>query len=253
MIFYRNRYELDFQRELSLNVLPRRIDLLVIKKEGNDPIENEMGEIFRKYNLWEVKSPDDALDVSVYLEVMSYAYQYLSEYDTNADLNDISITFLRESVPEDLMGYLAEKGFREEKKTEGLYRYRKHGHPDMQIVIISKPGVSPWYRVMAHNAEKGDMSEAEALFMELPEELRRRTRTIWELTKSVNKDKDWAKEGSSMVSLDLFKQLDEKDKVIEEQKKQLEQDREQLEQNREQLRQKDKEIAVLRQKLEALA
>ena len=49
-------------------------DLLVIKKETSKPIKNEIGTIFRKYNIVEYKSPRDKLDIDVVYKTIVYAY-----------------------------------------------------------------------------------------------------------------------------------------------------------------------------------
>jgi len=256
-IFYRNRNELTFQREVSLNTLPRRIDLLVIRKEGTVSIENELGRIFRHYNLWEMKGPDAALNVSTYFDLMSYTYQYLAEYAPEADILDTSLTFLRERMPVELMAYFVKHGFEEEQRGDGLYRYRKAGHPDMQIIVISHHGVSPWYRIMAENAEETDLDASEKLFMELPEELRRRTITVWEMMQAVNGDKNWEREEESMPTKMIFEELRNKDALIAAQNAEIMRDKVQLEEkdaqikrDKDQLEQKDARIRELEAMLE---
>ena len=48
-----NRAELDFQREYSLSKKPLQIDLLVVEKLDDVRIQNEIGRIFRRYNVIE--------------------------------------------------------------------------------------------------------------------------------------------------------------------------------------------------------
>ena len=48
-----NREELEFLREYNLSKEPLRMDLLIIKKLSDVPIENEIGRIFKKYNIVE--------------------------------------------------------------------------------------------------------------------------------------------------------------------------------------------------------
>lgn len=45
-----NKGELEFQREYNLSKEPLRMDLLIIKKRKDVPIENEIGHIFKRYN-----------------------------------------------------------------------------------------------------------------------------------------------------------------------------------------------------------
>lgn len=63
--FAENREDLVFEREHNLNTKPLEIDLL-IKKEADACIRNEIGHFFRKYNILEYKAPGDRLDVDSY-------------------------------------------------------------------------------------------------------------------------------------------------------------------------------------------
>lgn len=51
--FLENREDLVFEREYNLNTKPLEIDLLIIKKEKEVSIRNEIGHFFRKYNILE--------------------------------------------------------------------------------------------------------------------------------------------------------------------------------------------------------
>ena len=93
--------------------------------------------------------------------------------------------------------------------------------------------------------------------------------SVYDLMCRINRDKEWMKEGKVMGELrDLFKedfesrdrkirelneQLEQQSEQLEQQSEQLELKDEQLEQQSEQLEQKDREIAMLREKLAALA
>lgn len=51
--FVKNKGDLEFQQEYNLSKEPIRIDLLVIRKTTDARIENELGHIFKKYNIVE--------------------------------------------------------------------------------------------------------------------------------------------------------------------------------------------------------
>ena len=57
--FAENSAELDFHREYNLGKKPLQIDLLVVEKLDDVCIQNEIGKIFRRYNVIEYKSPGD--------------------------------------------------------------------------------------------------------------------------------------------------------------------------------------------------
>ena len=54
--FRENKKDLEFTEELILNTLPLKVDMLIVKKIKPCTIHNEIGKIFRKYNLIEYKS-----------------------------------------------------------------------------------------------------------------------------------------------------------------------------------------------------
>ncbi|MBR3306354.1 MAG: hypothetical protein IKI75_03745, partial [Lachnospiraceae bacterium] len=118
-----NAADLVFERELALNELPRRIDLLVILKNDGTEIRSVLGRIFRRINVWEFKSPHDSLTVYDYHKTLSYVYQYLSEYGKGRAVSDCTISFLKEGKPRELMKELKLLGYTEKKIQPGLYWY----------------------------------------------------------------------------------------------------------------------------------
>lgn len=63
--------------------------------------KNEIGRMFRKNNLLEYKSPDDALNYDVFLKGIAYAYLYKTK-ETHIDeilLEDLTLTFIRGRKP----------------------------------------------------------------------------------------------------------------------------------------------------------
>ena len=67
-----NKRDLEFLREYNLNKEPIRMDLLIIKKLSDVKIKNEIGHIFKKYNVIEYKSPDDELSIDDYYKTVGY-------------------------------------------------------------------------------------------------------------------------------------------------------------------------------------
>ena len=51
--------KLTFEEEYLLGKEPLRMDMLLIKKNTKDKIKKNIGQIFRKYNIIEYKSPTD--------------------------------------------------------------------------------------------------------------------------------------------------------------------------------------------------
>ena len=103
------RRYLEYHIELSLNVLPRRIDLLVIVMRENIKIEKKIAAIFRKYNLFEFKSPDDTLTVNDYYNALSYALQYKSTEKNKISISELTLTFVCSNEPKELFRHLQEQ------------------------------------------------------------------------------------------------------------------------------------------------
>ena len=71
-----NRADLDFQREYNLSKKPLQIDLLVVEKLDDVSIQNEIGRIFRRYNVIEYKSPGDGMTIDDFFKTVGYACIY---------------------------------------------------------------------------------------------------------------------------------------------------------------------------------
>ena len=71
-----NRSDLEFHREYNLSKKPLQIDLLIIEKLNDITLQNEIGAIFRKYNIIEYKSPEDSLNIDDFFKTVGYAYLY---------------------------------------------------------------------------------------------------------------------------------------------------------------------------------
>lgn len=135
-----NKDDLEFTEELILNTLPLRVDMLVVKKKIPCEIKNEIGRIFQTHNLLEYKSPEDTLDYDVFLKGIAYAYLYKSK-ETHVDeikLEEVTLTFIRESKPTKLLKKLQKLKFRIEEKWRGIYYIIKDGNIRIQIVVTKE-------------------------------------------------------------------------------------------------------------------
>lgn len=99
---------LIFENEHHLGTQPKRIDVLIIKKENTTPILKNIGRIFRKHNIIEYKSPDDYISVNDYYLVYGYACLYKADGPQNAQIpiEDITITLVSRRYPKKLIKHL---------------------------------------------------------------------------------------------------------------------------------------------------
>jgi hypothetical protein len=98
-----------------------RIDLAVIKKLKNIPIEKNIAAIFRSENLLEYKSPDDYVSTADFYKVYGYACLYAA---LNAiPITEITITFVESRKPKKLLEHLKEvRNYKVEEKGAGIYQ-----------------------------------------------------------------------------------------------------------------------------------
>ncbi|MBR3769216.1 MAG: hypothetical protein IKL06_01660 [Lachnospiraceae bacterium] len=188
-----NKQDLDFMEELILNTLPLRVDMLVIKKKYPCEIKNEIGRIFRKYNLIEYKSPKDTLNYDVFLKGIAYAYLYKSNglHINKIPLDEVTLTFVRERKPIKLLKKLQREKFHIEQKCNGIYYIIKEG--DIKIQIIVSKELSRENHIWLNSlSDKVDVQQA-IQFIERAEQLehlddKNYADSLWEVVETVNKE-----------------------------------------------------------------
>ena len=99
---------LEFIDELNLNKAPRRIDILVLVVPEDIRIEKNIAEVFRRKNIFEYKSPDDALTENDFYNGLSYAYQFKGIDENDVGIDNISLSFVCYDKPVGLFAHLAE-------------------------------------------------------------------------------------------------------------------------------------------------
>ena len=118
-----NKKDLTFQCELGLNSKPILIDLLVITKSPDIIIHNDIGKIFRGHNLFEYKSPNYALNIDTFYKGLAYACLYKSNGSKVDEIkaNDITLTFVRDTMPQKMISNLRKAGYSIVKNADGIY------------------------------------------------------------------------------------------------------------------------------------
>ena len=159
--FKEDREKLLFEKEHNLNTKPLQIDLLVIRKEKTGTIENEIGKIFRKFNILEYKSPKQALDVDNFYKSAAYACLYKS-YGKTVDerkAEDITVSIIRDGKPEKLFRYFEEHGIRTENPCPGIYYVLDKILFPTQIIVAKELDRNhhTWLRSLTDKLEEKDM------------------------------------------------------------------------------------------------
>jgi hypothetical protein len=143
---------LTYENEHHLTTQPLRLDVLVIKKDPKVKIEKNIGRIFRNYNIFELKSPEDGLTIFDYYKVMGYAYLYC--YLEKVLPQYVTITLAFTVNPRILIEHLQSRPeITIEEKSAGI-KYI-HGE-NIQIQMIENKLLDPneniWLRALAQEA-----------------------------------------------------------------------------------------------------
>lgn len=117
-----------------------QIDVLIIKKNNNEPLEKNIGRIFRKHNIVEYKSPIDYLSVDDFYKVYGYTCFYKADV-TKVDsikVNEITLSFVCKGYPRKLIQHLTEvRGFSIEQFEAGIYYIKGDIFP-IQLIVTSR-------------------------------------------------------------------------------------------------------------------
>lgn len=162
---------LDYTSEYNLNTKPLEMDLLIVKKDKDVEIKNEIGKIFRRHNIIEYKSPDDSMNLNTYMKVISYAclYKAYENYVDEIPLDQITITMVRERKPMKLFLWFEENKYIIETVFKGIYYITRDNHFLTQIIVskeLSKEN-QKWLTLLSKDLDKTDakrvVSQLEAL------------------------------------------------------------------------------------------
>ena len=154
--FEAERDKLIFENEHQLGTKPKQIDVLIIKNCSEEPIQKNIGRIFRTHNIIEYKSPSDYLSIDDFYLV--YAYACLYKVDTkNVDdipANEITLSFVTHSFPYKLFKHLKTiRNYSIEKQENGVY-YVKGDFFPIQILEILLMQTIVLYIILTKHMQK---------------------------------------------------------------------------------------------------
>ena len=131
---------LEFEDEYQLTDKPMQIDCVVIKKVKDVVIDNELGKFFKTYNIFEYKSPEDAMNIDTFYKAMGYAciYKLSARHVDEIPADQITLTLLRSNKPVGLFKKIVEAGFKYSSDNNGIYRIYGNTLFDIQIVVTSE-------------------------------------------------------------------------------------------------------------------
>ena len=151
---------LEFYSEYNLSRKPLQIDLLIVEKNKNVRVKNQIGHIFRQNNIIEYKCPGDAMSIDDFYKAVAYAcmYKALGERVDAVKADELTISMMRESYPVCMIASLRKQGIELEKVYDGIY-YLKNFFIPTQIVVMKElsPGLHNSFRVLSRNAKRKDI------------------------------------------------------------------------------------------------
>jgi len=122
--FAKEANKLIFENEHALSNKPMLIDVLIIKKNSKEPIQKNIGKIFKGHNIIEYKSPTDYLSIDDFYKVYGYACFYKSDGDivNSIPIEEVTITFASHGYPRELMNhFLHTRKYKVEQQEDGIY------------------------------------------------------------------------------------------------------------------------------------
>ena len=138
--FIENDDDLTLIDEHRLNHQPIRIDLLVVKKNREIQIANELGAAFRGHNVMEYKSEDDTLSIDTVFKANAYAslYKAYGKHVDDIKADDITVTLCRISYPRDTFKSLENYGYAVKQIHQGIYMVTGNYIFPTQIVVMKQ-------------------------------------------------------------------------------------------------------------------
>ena len=171
--FLEESENLIFENEHQLGTKPLEIDVLIIKKQNEIPIQKNIGRIFRKHNIVEYKSPTDYLSIDDFYKVCGYACFYKADTPivNSIRIEELTISLVCFRYPQKLLHHLTKDMNCTVRKAEkGIY-YVEGAPIPIQIIVTRK------------------LSEAENLWLKSLTNHLQKTETVKQLFQEYNKHK----------------------------------------------------------------
>ena len=163
--------QLTFHEEYLLNAKPIQMDLLIIEKKEGLEIENVIARHFRRYNVFEYKSPEDEMNIDTFFKVNAYAclYKAAAQHVDQIRAEDILVTLVRAHKPVKLLEWL-EESYSVNQEYSGIYYAEKAGFFSVQLIISEElpEGEAVWLQSLTDRLEK---QQAEKVLAKLEETL----------------------------------------------------------------------------------
>lgn len=148
---------LEYDQEHLINIKALQIDLLIIKKDSDIVIENEIGKIFRRHNIIEYKSPHDSEDVDAFFKTQAYAGLYKTGKDgISYNPEEITVTMIRRGKPRVLFQWLESNKCIVQEAGRGVYHIENAGFFKTQVIVARELNETAhlWLRSLTDNMNR---------------------------------------------------------------------------------------------------
>ena len=132
---------LTYRHEFPLTKMPIVVDTLVIEKEEGLVIPDDVAAIFLRHNIVEYKSPDDALSIDEYYDLIAYMARYKARGGARTNeikADQVTGTLMRQRKPEGLFREVLRLGGRIEQPFPGIYYIAGLIAMPTQIIVQSE-------------------------------------------------------------------------------------------------------------------
>ena len=155
-----NKKDLTFEYDHPLSKEPLKMDALIIKKDPDVIIQNDIGKLFKPHNVVEYKGVGDTLNIDVIYKVLAYAclYKSLGDHVDEIPAEDVAITIMRAEYPKELLEVLESSGIHVEEKYPGIFYLTGRIQFETQIIVFSRlDETHPAYRILRPGATEKDV------------------------------------------------------------------------------------------------
>lgn len=153
----------SYEVERVLSDEPVRMDMLIIKKNEEAKIDNSIAIFFKRHNVVEYKSPDDALTIDDLYKTIGYACLYKGYGKTVNEIpaEELTVSIFRHTYPRRLFSELKKQSVEVVCKYPGIYYVKVMCSIPVQIVVIKEldPLEHSSLKILTRDADENEIRE----------------------------------------------------------------------------------------------
>lgn len=160
VIYEAFRASYSFLQEQQLGDEPVRLDMLAVRKDEKSVLDDPIGRFFKKHNILDYKSPDDALSINDFYKAQGYACIYKSVGRVNEIRGeDLTVSIFRHTYPREMFSMLTEEGRGTISPYPGIYHVTGPLMVPAQVVVMSQlpDGEYEALKVLTRGAKETDV------------------------------------------------------------------------------------------------